>query len=572
MKKSIILFIVLLLCFNLCAQSIIWGESIGGHTSDMPIDLDKTSNGVLLTTTTNNRIKGLHKYDSEGNLVWQFDLFESLPKGEYSDYEFIESEVDENDNIYVILNFNESTTEIGDITINYGVSLLKISSEGNVLWSQKIADQISVTDMSLMYSNGNVYLLGNFLKTANINDKITLTSKQYWDCYSRIYRYGMDYYLAKFDIEGNLSKVVSFGSEYHDYVASATIDENSNIYFTGGSEFHTCTTRYTHITKYNSDLELQWEKVISKEENNSQLIYPSNIYYSKLSNKLYLWGYNLLGVIHDEYQIPASPCSSYSSGVGAGANLMEFTVNEGKFIKYRHFANCTSNSVWQVGGTYERITTNKAGIVEVEDSLIILSSIHGSMEFDNGQFESTYVISQYNEKIWDENLFLMKVNKENFNSEFIEKFYGDRVYENGPSIDNPFKIILEDNNIYLSAFFECSPINVFDTTIVNNSGNNDSDILISKINLSNTLSINENVTLSKFKIYPNPAKHNVIITNPNDFIKYVKVYSITGSLVQTNIANSNDININISDLSNGLYFFNIKTNNGTSTKKVLINR
>lgn len=572
MKKTTTIFILtLFLIQNINSQSMIWGHNIGGHTGDLPIDLDKTSNGVLLTTTISSESKGLYKYDTNGNLIWQFNFFEGLPNGEYSSYSFLDSEVDENDNIYTLLNFDGLSTQINDITINKGVSLLKIDSNGNLVWSKKISSLVSETDINLLYKNNNIYVLGNFVKTVNINDEISLTSQEYWDCYSWIYRYGIDYYIAKFDIIGNLVDAVSFGTEYDDYVVSATIDENSNIYFTGGSDFHGgCSTRYTHITKYNSNLELQWEKQISKEENNSQLLYPSNIYYSETSSKLYLWGYNLQEVIHNDYNIPTSPCASRSDAIGAGANLLEFEDN-GNFIKYRHYPNCTVYGVWQVGGKYNTVTINKAGITEHGDNLIILSSIHGSMDFDNGTFESTHLISRYDELMWDENLFLMKVNKENFNSEFIAKFPGEDTNEYPESVDNPNKIILESNNLYLSASFECNPIHIFGSPVSNNSGNNDCDILISKVNLENVLSNKNDFSYGDFKIYPNPANKFIFFKSYTEDISRVEVYSLAGDLIKELEQKTNIEKLNISELSNGLYLIKlISNNNHTSIRKVLI--
>lgn len=548
---------------------MIWGYNIGGHIEDLPLDLDKTSDGIILSSTTNNNIKGLRKYGHNGNLLWQFDLFENLPKGEGSEYVFLESAVDENDNVYSLLRLDEPTAVINGITFHNGISVIKFDKNGNVIWSEKVSSNVSNIEANLLYNNGEVFVIGTFSLPITINDQIKLKSQQYYDCNSFIWRDGIDYYIAKFDSTGNLMDAISFGTEYHDHIVSAAIDSSSNIYFTGGSGFHSCTTRYTHITKFNSNLKLEWEKEISKEENGSQLIYPSNIYYSDLSNKLYLWGYNFQAIIHDDYNIPTSPC--YIRGERIGANLMEFD-NSGNFIKYRHYANCTVNDIWQVGGNVTLDTINKAGIAENGDELIILSSIRGSMKFDNGVFNSTYIITQYNEFFWDENLFLMTVNKNDFSSKFIARLPGEDDNKGPISIDNPNKIILDSTNLYISASFVCNPIYVFGSPVYNNSGNNDSDILIAKVDFSDALSNASEYSNPDFYIYPNPAD-NFIFFKPSSLnISKAQIYSLTGSLIKEYELNTNIEKLDISELTNGVYFIKlIDLNNKVLIRKIIIN-
>jgi hypothetical protein len=555
-----------------------WGHNIGGHIGDIPMDLDKTSDGVLLTTSTSLESKGLHKYDSNGNLLWQFDFFESLPNGEYSNYNFLKSEVDENDNIYTLLNFQESSTDINGITINNGISLLKIDSNGNLIWSEKISASISGNEINLLYKNNTLFVLGNFLGNPIINNNISLTSQQYWDCYSLIYRYGIDYYIAKFDLTGNLVDAKSFGTEYNDHVVSAAIDNNSNIYFTGGSEFHGgCSTRYTHITKYNENLEFQWEKEISKEENGSQLLYPTNIYYSETSNKLYLWGYNVGEVSNIDYIIPdAASCDGIEVGIPS-ANILEFNAQDGIFSKHRQYPNCTTNPVWQIGGTVSPIISNKSGIYEHGEKLIILSSICGTMELDNTNVTSTFytAFGPNNEplKINDENLFLMWVDKGNFESHLITKFEESPNSQPGVAIDNPGALIGVNHNIYLSASFKASPsLNVLGNNISNNSGNNDSDVLITKINLENVLSTNDESSFVNFNIYPNPANDFIFFKKTNRETLRIKIYSLTGSIIKELELGPENDKLDISELVNGLYLFKlISFNNQVTIKKILIN-
>ena len=75
---------------------------------------------------------------------------------------------------------------------------------------------------------------------------------------------------------------------------------------------------------------------------------------------------------------------------------------------------------------------------------------------------------------------------------------------------------------------------------------------------------------STTKIYPNPASSNIRIEAQNA-IESVKVYNIMGALVETISANDNNVNVNLSQYSNGVYFFNIRQSDGTvSNQRVVV--
>ena len=72
------------------------------------------------------------------------------------------------------------------------------------------------------------------------------------------------------------------------------------------------------------------------------------------------------------------------------------------------------------------------------------------------------------------------------------------------------------------------------------------------------------------KIYPNPANDNVRVEASNG-IESVKVYNVMGALVETIPANGMTVNVNLSNYSNGVYFFNIRQSDGTvSNQRVVV--
>ena len=80
------------------------------------------------------------------------------------------------------------------------------------------------------------------------------------------------------------------------------------------------------------------------------------------------------------------------------------------------------------------------------------------------------------------------------------------------------------------------------------------------------LDTNEFNSANNFKIFPNPATDNFTIETEND-IKSVEIYSIQGQKVVT----STSKNIDVSNLSKGMYMVRIEDeNNAVATQKLII--
>ena len=72
-------------------------------------------------------------------------------------------------------------------------------------------------------------------------------------------------------------------------------------------------------------------------------------------------------------------------------------------------------------------------------------------------------------------------------------------------------------------------------------------------------------------IYPNPAQHNIRLHGFEiNFIKSITIFDATGKELYEKLNVSNDGNINIADLTAGLYFLKILTVDGSSILKKLV--
>lgn len=71
------------------------------------------------------------------------------------------------------------------------------------------------------------------------------------------------------------------------------------------------------------------------------------------------------------------------------------------------------------------------------------------------------------------------------------------------------------------------------------------------------------------RIYPNPASSNIRIES-NSVIKMVRIVNVLGQEVYSQTAANRGIEVNVSNLNDGVYFVTIETANGTKTSKINI--
>jgi len=79
----------------------------------------------------------------------------------------------------------------------------------------------------------------------------------------------------------------------------------------------------------------------------------------------------------------------------------------------------------------------------------------------------------------------------------------------------------------------------------------------------------KDVTSSTFSIYPNPAKDVINVANSADTIENVTITDMNGRVVKQVALGVNEGQINISDLSQGVYILNATSNGKSVTEKIV---
>jgi len=87
------------------------------------------------------------------------------------------------------------------------------------------------------------------------------------------------------------------------------------------------------------------------------------------------------------------------------------------------------------------------------------------------------------------------------------------------------------------------------------------------INIVGVTTAIENVYLQNLILYPNPVKDELKIENGDLRIDKVEIYDLSGKVINSRWLNSKSINV--TNLSQGIYFVKIETDKGILIKKIL---
>ncbi|MGM1057547.1 MAG: hypothetical protein ACQEWG_16800 [Bacteroidota bacterium] len=128
--KLKLFFLTLIYSISSYSQCFDCGHSIGGHVEDYVVDIDKASDGIVLTINPNQGWgRAIYKYDFNCNLIWKNEF---IPEYSFSadQMTFMDTSVDENNNIYSIIQNNRNGIKIEGFDIEKGNSLIKLNSNG----------------------------------------------------------------------------------------------------------------------------------------------------------------------------------------------------------------------------------------------------------------------------------------------------------------------------------------------------------------------------------------------------------------------------------------------------------
>ncbi len=228
----------------------VWVKQIGGKRMDLGFSVCTDNLGNIITTgcfadtvdfDPNSGIinlfsKGFYadifiiKYDPNGNYIWAKQI------GGYIKQTGLVITTDANNNIYNLGKFTDSADfdpNAGEYILHSFASgeshyLLKLTPAGNLIWASNFDGASEITPKNITIDkNKNLYVVGDFWETVDFNpsaDSFKISSNS--DSY--------DIFMLKLDSMGKFIWVNSFGGTSDDNCNAIKIDNDENIYSTGG--------------------------------------------------------------------------------------------------------------------------------------------------------------------------------------------------------------------------------------------------------------------------------------------------------------------------------------------------
>ncbi len=200
----------------------------------------------------------LCKFDSNGNLIWVETWNGSISSSVYS------VAADANGNAYVTGYYLDPVHLLSKNSRSfyrrYDIFLRKFDSDGNLEWEKIWGGIVDHIGYSVTTDNmENVIITGVFKNSVDFGDNNQISSNG-----------GRDIFLCKFNPDGQLKWVKTWGGEKGDSGTSVTSDNDNNIYITGtfmdsvdfgdGNSIRSNGERDIFLSKFDSSGKFKWVK------------------------------------------------------------------------------------------------------------------------------------------------------------------------------------------------------------------------------------------------------------------------------------------------------------------------
>jgi len=465
----------------------------------------------------------LAKYDANGNTLWAKRF-----GGMLDDWP-VSISMDKSGNIYMAGGFNSPSLAIGsDTLINGGqedIFLAKFNYNGDVLWAKRAGGLIRDNATSLaLDALGNVFLAGNYESDTISFSPINLinTVPNYFDIF-----------LAKYDTNGNVLWARSAKGTNWDYANSVTIDASGSSYIAGN--FLSDSITFATTTLINSG--------------------SSDLFLAKYgANGDFLWVKSAIGTGGDAATSVAADSLGHiymtgtytSTHLSFGITTLTNTDTTWYYDIFLAKYDSSGNVIWvkSAGGN-------------INDYVIsVVVDIQG-YPYIAGRFEGPII-----------NFSSVSLTNAGGNTIFITKYTanGDVLWAKsagGSGLYFPSSLAVDIiGDTYLVGGFLGSTFS-FGSIILTNSGY--SDMFIAK--LYATLGINELNNSFNISVYPNPANDIITILIPQNAT--IEIINIEGEIIKTINNNDKEIQIDLKNLSSGIYIIKAITENGIITKKFI---
>lgn len=546
MKKTIatIIFAFILINVNAQAPDWAWAKSAvaTGDATGLSSSTDATGNvyvtgtfgapsiafGTFTLMNSGNTDIFIVKYNPLGNILWAKGVGDAE-----SDFSTAIT-TDGSGNVYITGHFKSPSITFGTTTLNNSgtgfndIFIAKFDSLGNALWAKSAGNTDDDYGKSIISdSSGNVYVAG-YYKSSITFGGTTLTTA------------GIDdIFVVKYDTSGNVLWANSAGGAYGDQALSIAADNSGNVYVTGSFYSPTFTFGTISLTNSSSGQDM----FIAKIDAVGNLLWLNKFG----GNNTELGQGIATDVSGNIYVTGLVTSQSVTSG---SVTLISSGTNDFFLVKY----DSLGNTIWAKNavGTGNDFGTSAACD---QDGNIYVTGYYRSVTLTFGTYTLVNGMGGGNF-----NLFIAKYDSSG--NVIWAKGAGNQGanYGFGVSTDN-------SGNVYLTGSYILS-ITFGTTTFTSNGVYN---MFIAKIDAT-TVNIEESIFQNGINIYPNPNNGICTIKSTDLKLQNCFIYNVLGECVFSQNSNlTNQINIDLSAQTKGIYFVEIfDENNSRINKKVII--
>lgn len=557
-------------------------------------DFDPGTSVYNLTANGSSGDMFISKLDSNGNFVWAIKMGNTGGDGANDII------VDSSGNIYLIGHFSGTVdfdpgTGISNLssTGSMDIFILKLTGNGNLIWAKRIGGTSNESATALALDmNENLYISGAFQNAVDFDPNvgsILLTSAGLFDAF-----------LLLLNQNGVLLNVYNYGGQLDDFAYEVTVDNDNNVYLTGG---------FSDTVDFNNDAPIV--NLISAG--------MSDIFVVKTAeNGMFHWAKSMGGIGDDvgscmDLDATGNLCLAGSfdntADFDPGIGVVSYT-SQGDYDIFIEKLDKNGDFVWAktMGGTMDD------HIFDIHTSKYFHGTGYFEFQSDFDPDTSNYTLTSTG----GIDVFMLKLNHSSSNILNPDICYYDNYISpstnyiwdstgvyldtllNAQSCDSLISVFLNviqpDTSLYISManlyanatnstfqWLDCTtglPVNneinyyfspsqngVY-AVVVNTNGCLDTSACYSITDVG----INDYSSTSSFSVFPNPSDGNFILnSNQNLSVNKICIKNLSGQLVfEKIIQNENQINCHL-NLANGMYLIELYTQvNILEIKKILI--
>lgn len=518
---------------NIYSQNISWERSYGGKEFEILNNLIITPDNSILIAGSSTSNKGGNKTENNnGNLDYWIckmnDTGEILWQKNYggSGFDLLDDIIYTSDGGFILAGTSSSKKEYDKKEENKGNNdywIIKTDSRGNEIWQRTIGGYGNDKLLKIIQTKDGGYLLGGVSNSCKGEDKL---SKNYG---------ALDYWVVKLNESGVVEWERTYGGIYNDELCSI-IEANEGGFIIGGSsnspEGGIKNDRnfgeYDYwIIKINNNGEVEWQNVIGSTGDD-------RLTDLKLNTK----GHLILGGITNSQ---LSGLKSISNKNGTDYWIINFNLKDKEIL-------------WQETFDIGKIDVLSSIIINSDDTILL------------GGYSQGETKSNLKDNLKKETKIKLKKGSADYcamllDIQGLEKW---RIEIDSDGEDILKKVIETRDGEYLFAG-TTSKQNFLNKKAINGK----SDFWLVKLKDENKL---KNI-ISKIEAFPNPTEsHTNLIINYAFEKAQVTLVDLSGRIIQQFETSERIVLLDISQLPDGIYVVNVKTEKENEGIKIIKNK